>query len=193
MEIQMLSNCIDPIIKRAGRFIAVCALVFSASTANAQNEYWPIAKLQPPGLGAQSTPIAGVALAGDVAVTVYKQTQTIGYRVFLRTRNAQQAWDAPQLLVQGQPGEGDGVTVSADAGYIAIGLPKSDTYGRVDVYTRNGTTWTLQQVIPAAPRIGFGGGTTPNFGYVISLRQSLLVVSSGLQAFSTRLPHSPNR
>lgn len=183
MEAQSASNLICPIIKRAGRFIAVSVLIFATSMVSAQNEYWPIATLQPPGLDAQITPIAGIALAGDFAVTVYQPTATLGYRVFLRKRNAQ-GWDSPQLLVQGQPGEGDGVTVSADAGYIAIGLPKSDTFGRVDVYARNGTTWTLQQGIPAAPNLGFGGGTTPNFGYVISLRQSLLVVSSGLQVFS---------
>ncbi len=174
MEIQMLSNCIDPIIKRAGRFIAVCVLILSASMAIAQNEYWPIATLQPPGLGAQITPIAGVALAGDVAVTVYKQTQTIGYRVFLRKRNAQ-GWDSPQLLVQGQPGEGEGVTVSADADHIAIGLRKADMNGRVDVYVRNGTDWILQQSIPAAPPVYL---PVADFGYAISLRQSLLVVSS---------------
>ena len=186
MEIQTASNRIHPTIERVGRFIAVCVLVLAATVVSAQNEYWPVATLQPPGLGAQLTPIAGVALAGDVAVTVYKQTQTLGYRVFLRKRNAQQAWDAPQLLVQGQPGEGEGVTVSADADHIAIGLPKVDTYGRVDVYVRNGTNWTLQQGIPAAPGAGPVTGPSPNFGYVVSLRQSLLVVSSGDLTFTSQ-------
>ena len=176
METQTASNLISPAIKCVGRIIAACALVFSVSAASAQNAYWPVATLQPPGLGVEITPIAGAALAGDVAVTVYKPSATVGYRVFLRKRNAQSAWGVPQLLVQGQPGEGEGVTVSADADHIAIGLRKADMNGRVDVYVRNGTDWKLQQSIPAAPPVYL---SIADFGYAISLRQSLLVVSSG--------------
>ncbi|MGB4859836.1 MAG: hypothetical protein WBP11_10980, partial [Dokdonella sp.] len=109
----------------------------------------------------------------------------LGYRVFLRKRNAQ-GWDAPQLLVQGQPAEGENIAVSADADHIAIGLPKSDTNGRVDVYLRTGNTWTLQQSIPAAQGVGPVTGPSPNFGYIVSLRQSLLTVSSGDLTFTSQ-------
>ena len=186
MEIESRFSRSNPLIERAGYLFAMLVLVCSASIVSAQNEYWPVATLQPQGLGAQITPIAGVALAGDVAVTVYQQTPTLGYRVFLRKRNAQQAWDVPQLLVQGQPGEGEGVTVSADADHIAIGLPKVDTNGRVDVFLRNGTNWTLQQRISAAPGAPPAGGTTSNFGTFVSIAGSLLTVSSTDLFFSSQ-------
>ena len=185
MDIGKGFSRINSLIALAVQCAAILVALFTAPFATAQNEYWPFATLQPPGLDAQLTPIAGVALAGDFAVTVYKPTPTLGYRVFLRKRNAQ-GWDAPQLLVQGQPGEGENVAVSADADHIAIGLPKSDTNGRVDIYLRIGNSWTLQQAIPAAQGVGPVTGPSPNFGYFVSLRQSLLTVSSGDRTFSSQ-------
>ena len=185
MEIGKGFSRSNSLIARAVQYAAIMVALLTAPFASAQNEYWPVATLQPPGLDAQLTPIAGVALAGDFAVTVYKPTPTLGYRVFLRKRNAQ-GWDAPQLLVQGQPGEGENVAVSADADHIAIGLRKSDTNGRVDVYVRNGNNWNLQQAIPAAQGAGPVTGPSPNFGYVVSLRQSLLTVSSGDLTFTSQ-------
>ena len=187
MEIGTGFNRINPIIKRAGRIVGMLVLVFSASMVSAQNEYWPVATLQPPGLGAQITPIAAVALAGDFAVTLYKESDTLGYRVFLRKRDSQlEVWGPPQLLVQGQPGQGIGAYLSADADHIAIGLPKVDTNGRVDVYARNGSNWALQQSIPAAPIAGGPSGTTSNFGLFVSIAGPLLTVSSSDLFFSSQ-------
>lgn len=185
MDIGKGFSRVNSVIARTVQCASVLVLLLAATFASAQNEYWPVARLQPPGLDAQLTPIADVALAGDVAVTVYKPSATLGYRVFLRKRNAQ-GWDAPQLLVQGQPGEGQNIAVSADADHIAIGLPKADSNGRVDVYVRNGLNWALQQRISAAPGAPPAGGITSNFGLFVSIAGQLLTVSSSDLSFTSQ-------
>ena len=137
----------------------------------AQTVAWPVRVLLPPGAEAPQIQLLNVAVAGDIAVSAYKGGAATGYRVFTRTRTAD-GWAPPELLVQGQPADGENVQVDADPERIAVGLPGAAGGGRVDIYLKSqGGAWLLEQSLIAPTAF-------PVFGSRVSIRGDLLVVSS---------------
>ncbi len=162
---------------RAGvcsRVLTAFVLLFVSGIAVAQTAAWPIATLQPPGFEVPYGPLAGIATTGQLAVTAYGPTDTIGYRVFARKRVAG-TWQAPELVAQGPISDGSPRVVVADGDNIVVGLPEASIYGRADIYRRDdlSSTWALEQSLTSAPPVGW-----QQFGGKLSMRKSLLVVGS---------------
>ena len=120
-----------------------------------------------------------VSLSGDtLAIGVpLDDTLTIpnrgSVRVFVRNGTT---WTQQQTLLGVSTGDDFGSAVALSGETLAVGAPFDDVGANLDqgsasVYTRSGTSWTLQQTLTASD-----GGALDFFGYAVSLVGNTLAI-----------------
>jgi hypothetical protein len=124
---------------------------------------------------------SAVALWGDTAVVGARFVDTNGTNsgaAYVFTRSAG-VWSQQQKLLafDGAPFDGFGASVAIRGDTLVVGAPTGSSpmfeSGSAYVFTRSGTTWTLQQKLVAADAAQSDG-----FGVAVALEEDLLLVGT---------------
>ncbi len=101
------------------------------------------------------------------------------------------AWDLQQILIPPTdpyaPAQQFGTSISISDSYAVISAPNGNTYGsgKVYVYTRLGSTWTLTQTLTSnAPTAFMTTNSSEGFGYKVSMSSNYLAISARTSSLS---------